>query len=664
MDTEMIIGEAKEFFEENKKEIIDSIKDCGYASIDLSELMETHPGLMDYMLDDPEVTLELLDSTVNDSDLVDKPVHARLRNIPDSFNKHIARLRTAHLNRLISFEGVVRQRGEVKSRIVSIKYECPSCGTIISVRQTGKEIASPSSCSCGRRGSFKELTKDSIDEQILIVEETHENTERNNQPAKIKVILHEDLCGISTTAKNIPGTLVRITGVLNEERKYGRKGELTLLERFIEVNNIEHLEDDEIDMDLTEEERVKFREIAKSPNAVDLISKCIAPSVHGYDEIKQALAFQLFGGVSSKRNDGTYTREMIHGLLVGDPGTAKSVMLRFMSSATSRGRFVSGKGASGVGLTAAVKKSEITGDWALEAGAMVLANGSIMAVDEGDKMDEADRSNLHEGMSLGTITINKAGLGATLPARTSVLMAANPKRGRFNHKEDLISQINLVPSLLSRFDFVYIIKDKPHEDGDMDIAMKILEQHSEEQVLPAMDMNELRKYINMAKQIDPIMTKEAKDVIAKFYVDLRKQTKEAGDGSLIIPITPRQLESLVRLAEAHARLKMRKHVGPDDAKHAVTVMRNYLKEFGYDAKSGSFDVDKIMGMSSNTRNNLDIVLRTIRSLEGNHLEKFVPAMEIENVLRGKVEIDDIYKAIGTLNLKGDILKQGSTYKRV
>jgi replicative DNA helicase Mcm len=295
---------------------------------------------------------------------------------------------------------------------------------------------------------------------------------------------------------------------------------------------------------------------------------------------------------------------------------------------------------------------------------MVLANGSIMAIDEGDKMSEEDRSNLHEGMSIGSITINKAGINATLPARTSVLMAANPKRGRFNHSEDLIEQINLAPSLLSRFDFIYIIKDKPNEDGDRDIADKILSEHSSEFSKDILSIIELRKYIYLAKQIDPVMTDEAKKIIRDFYVDLRKKTKEAGDGSLIIPITPRQLESLIRLSEAHARLKMRHKVGIDDAKHAVKVMRDYLYEFGYDEKSGLFDVDKIIGTSSSTRGKMDLILKAFSYLETGHLDHIVPVIEVEKHLEGKIEQQEIYNIILKLNQQGDLLNVHGGYKRI
>jgi len=654
--------ELKNYFDLNKH-LLRSVKKSKSVNVDVEELIGHYHHFGELLQEYPSRMRELVIIVIGNL-FAKMDIMVHWTNIPKFLHESIANLRSKHLGKLVTVEGVIRQITDVKHLVRQVKFECPGCGTIISVEQTEKELKTPGQCTCGRKGGFREISKDIEDIQYVIVEETHENTERNNQPKRVKCRLLGSLCDKDKVKRHIPGSLVRVTGVLREDRKFGRNNVLVMMGNFISVNNIIALEDDEFELNISEEDEKEIRAIAGSKDGLEKVTRSIAPSIFGYNHIKKAMAFQLFGGVSRKRSDGGFTREMINGLLVGDPSLGKSVFLRFMSSVTPRGRFVSGKSSSGVGLTAAVTKSELTGGWSLEAGAIVLANGSICGIDEGDKMKDEDRSNLHEAMSLGTVTIAKAGIMATLPARTSILMAANPKLGRFSSQKSLIEQINLVPSLLSRFDFIYLMRDKPHEDLDNDIANTILNEHMEDNKQDILSVEFIRKYLHVAKQLNPVMTAEASSLLKDFYVKLRKQTKEAGDGSLIIPITPRQLESLVRLSEAHARLKLRKSVGIDDAKQAIKMMKDYLMEFGYDEKLGAFDVDKLIGTSASTRGKYDAMLKIVRLLETKSAEGFVKLEEIEDAFKDKMDKDEVYRIVEQLNSQGDLFQTPKGYRRV
>jgi len=662
MDLKELSSSLREYLENNKS-LLQGLKKSKIVRLDVTKIIEFIPDFADLLNKEPDNVVMTTEGVVQDLLAFDS-VEINWFNLPTFMCESIANIRSRHLGKLISVEGIIRQTTDVKHLIKTIKYECPSCGTILSVSQNEKEIKSPSQCSCGRKGGFREIAKDLEDIQFLIIEESHEDVERNNQPKRIKCRLLGSLCEKDIVKRNVPGTLVRLVGVLKEEKKFGRKNELTMLGNYLDVNYLLPLDDDDFELDITEEDEKQINELVNSKDTLDKLVKSIAPSIYGYEHIKKAMAFQLFGGVSKKRSDDSFTRENIHGLLVGDPSLGKSVFLRFMSSVTPRGRFISGKSSSGVGITAAVVKSELTGGWSLEAGSIVLANGSICGIDEGDKMSEEDRSNLHEAMSLGTITVAKASIQAKLPARTSILMAANPKHGRFTSQKGLMEQINLVPSLLSRFDFIYIMKDKPHEDLDKNIAEVIMGEHTEQKRENIIPIKLLRKYLFLAKQYNPIMTPDAADLIKSFYIKLRKQTKEAGDGSLIIPITPRQLESLIRLSEAHARIKLKNKVEVSDAKQAIKLMKNYLMEFGYDEKIGAFDIDKLTGTSSSTRTKFDLILKAFRELEPNSTTGYVRVEEIEKVFKDKIPQKEVEVLIQKLNQQGDLIKQGHGYKRI
>lgn len=659
-------GEFLEYVNLNKKKLFKNALETKNIYIDFEELIQQAPDFTEELLLKPTEEIAHAERLINDLGIVDK-VNIRFINVPEYLEKNIRDIRSKDLNSLICFEGIIRRVGEVESIIIQSSFECPSCGSIINIPQNEEVFKTPIKCTCGRKNNFRLIKNKLEDIQKLVIEEKHEDTETNQQPKRIKVLLRNNMCEPKIIKKNFPGSLVKIIGVLSEKKKYVRGNNVsTTLEKYVSINNVEYINMDDDEIEITDEEKERFYNIAKSPNALETITNSIAPSIYGYDNIKKAMALQLIGGVKNKRSDGTFTRANIHGLVVGDPGLSKSVMLKFTSSVLPRSRFVSGRGSSGVGLTASVIQSELTKDYVLEGGPLIMANGSLMAIDEGEKMKEEDITNLHESMSLGTLTINKANIHSTLPAETSILMAANPKHGRFKINDNVLDQINLPPSFVSRFDFIYIIKDKPNEKVDNLIASKIFEEHShleDDKDKIILDKEDLKKYVIMARHLKPKMTEEAKNEMKNFYVELRKQSKEMGDGSLIIPITPRQIEALIRLSQAHAKLKLRDKVGVDDAKQAIKVYKEYLLEFGYDEKANAFDIDKIMGTSSSTRNKMDAVLKTIRIIESKYPDKYVPTEALDEELNEKLSSDEVYSLVMRLNQNGDLIKKNGRFKR-
>ncbi len=650
--------EAKEFFEINKKEV-GRIAKTGekVVSISFDDLSAHSPSLSEALIDRPEETVQMLEVALEELEWAPNDARVRFTSISKGQELFIRNIRSKFLGKMIGIEGIVRKASEVRPLVTNAKFECPSCGTIISVLQIDKKFKEPTRCSCGRRGGFKEISKDMVDAQVLTIEEASDNLHGGEQPKRMTIFLKEDLVDPNMEMRTTPGSRVKIIGILKEIALSSSSGAiLTRFDLAIEANNIIPLEESYDEVDIGEEDERAIRELAMNPHLMEKMIDSIAPSIWGHRDVKAALAFQLFGGVKKTRSDGTKMRGDIHVLLVGDPGVAKSVMLGFIAGVAPKARYVSGKSSTGAGLTATVVKDELLRGWSLEAGAMVLANKGIVCIDEFDKMNEEDRSTMHEAMEQQTVTISKATVQATLRSQTSVLAAANPKFGRFDPLQSIPKQVNLAPSLLSRFDAIFIMRDIPSRKDDEAIATHVLLEHKQEAKHDVIDNDLLRKYISYARQkCDPVLTDEAVMVMKDFYVGLRNMP-QIGDGpSKPIPIGARQLEAMVRLAEAHARMRLSKKVEIVDAVEAINLVKSYLMQVGYDKDTKTFDVDRITGTSASSRNKIHIVQEAIEELE-KRMGKLIPFEELTKSLAGKMSEVDIDEVVGKLLKEGDLFR--------
>jgi replicative DNA helicase Mcm len=1103
IDQDEFLIEAKGFFEVNRKEIIRGISGENKAvKVDFEAFSAHSPVLAGNLIDRPEETVQLLEVALEELEWAPNDARVRFMSISKGQELLIRNIRSKHLGKMIGMEGIVRQASEVRPLVTNAKFECPSCGSIISVLQIDKKFKEPSRCSCGRRGGFKEIAKDMVDAQVLTIEEASDNLHGGEQPKRMTIFLKEDLVDPNMEMRTTPGSRVKIIGILKEIAiSTGSGAMLTRFDLAVESNNIIPLDESFDDIDIDEEDERAIRELAANPKLVEKVVDSIAPSIWGHRNVKKALAFQLFGGVKKTRSDGTKMRGDIHVLLVGDPGVAKSVMLSFISGVAPKARYVSGKSSTGAGLTATVVKDEILKGWSLEAGAMVLANKGIVCIDEFDKMDEEDRSVMHEAMeqqcydydtlltfsdgssrkigefvdglmeknlgevvngidcevldvdgfevvssdfdksfvsgidrvsrhiapdemvkivlangreilvtpehpcfvvdsgriievaaltlkegdffpvpskldinSLGyeekndwlckilgyhisdgsyelnrgkkngiqfwnndesliddykncikkyfgidagvtrrgkqmavrvvskkvvdefmrldsclmekcsenkipesimklpnenvryllralfdgdgtvvnvnrggcrvtlvgenkrlleqvsdlllrfeitssifrdetsnvwrldvsgqenlgkflmrisflsskkksrlrkycemektyrtiqdvvpgctdkiseiykklgismnkelghsidlgvekqrkhlqklvliaekyaegasedvkkdlleikrlafgyarwikiksvervrterkwvydvtvephhtfvssgmilhnTVTISKATVQATLRSQTSVLAAANPKFGRFDPLQSIPKQVNLVPSLLSRFDAIFIMRDIPTRDSDEAIATHVLTEHKQEAKHDVIDKDLLKKYISYAKQkYNPRLGDEAIGAMKEFYVGLRNMP-QIGDGpSKPIPIGARQLEAMVRLAEAHARMRLSETVDVKDAIASINLVKSYLLQVGYDKDTKSFDIDRITGTGASERNKINIVVDMIEELE-KRLGKLIPLEEITKALESRLKPSEVDEAVGKLLKSGDLFR--------
>lgn len=577
----------------------------------------------------------------------------------------IRNIRAEHINKFISVDGIIRRVTEVRPRLVNGAFRC-AADHITNKQQVYGQYSEPDVCGNAectlKKFELVQSLSTFIDSQKIRVQETPEGLRGGEQPQTIDIDCVDDICG-----KVSPGDRVVINGILRSVQRIIGGQKSTIFDLYIECNSIEISIKEFEEVEISEEDEKEILELSKDPQIYEKISRSIAPTIYGNEDVKEAVALQLFGGIPKEMPDGSNLRGDIHILLVGDPGIAKSQLIRYVVKLAPRGIYASGKSASSAGLTAAAVKDDLgDGRWTLEAGALVLADKGIAAVDEMDKMSNDDRSSLHEAMEQQSISIAKAGINATLKTRCSLLGAANPKLGRFDQYESIANQINMPPSLLSRFDLIFIMKDEPNPERDLNIANHILKSHmagekimrSKKYPIPGADEEYfkkelapvtseidavlMRKYLAYAKRsCFPLLSNEAKEILIGYYKELRSVAYDNTDKP--VPVTARQLEALVRLAESSARLRLADTINEEDAKRVVRIVDSCLRQVAYDPKTGSLDIDKVVsGTSSTLRKLHHNVKEVIKSLKENATEANIKT-ELLKMNYTEDEIDNVYR---------------------
>ena len=581
-------------------------------------------------------------------------VKVRIVNLPKSYRKSIPEIRDVkNVNKFVSFEGVVRKITSPAPYVAKAVFVCTKCEHVHYVRPLNGKIPKPEFCPICHAKSFRRLLDQEVKTncQIIEVQEMPEGLLR--QPESIKVLLFDDL--INTV---YPGDKIIVNGILREAIDKNRsRGEF-----FVEAISIEFLQEDIRNLNITDEDVRKIKELAKDPNIYEKLAKSIAPSIYGYEDIKLAIVLQLFGGVTRVEPDGTKRRGNIHILLVGDPSTAKSQILRSVARVAPRAILVDATRMTKAGLTAAATREENTGRWTIEAGAVVLADGGIAIIDELEKADKKELRDLHEPLEQQTVTVNKAGINAVLNARCSVLASANPRRGRFDRHEPIVEQIALEPPLLSRFDLIFVIFDESDDYRDKEIA-KLLLSGSREDKEPVIPPDLLRKYILYARNNvkDIQISKEAEEKIIEFYVELRKLSKEQGS----IAITARQLEALRRLTEASAKVRLSNVATKEDAERAIRLFKISLEQIAIDPESGRIDIDyAITGVSATQRERMVVIKDIIKELQdstnwGASEEAVLARAEELGISKEKAK-----EAIEKLKQSGEVYSPRTGYYRV
>lgn len=570
--------------------------------------------------------------------------------------EQLRKLGSKQLGKLVMVEGIVVRATPVRPMVMKASFKCKRCGTVTKVDQSGPFLRAPFECgdqSCRQKGPFEFVQDESsfIDSQDLRLQERPEDL----PPGQLPRTLNVKLVGSEIVDLARPGDHVSLVGLV---RAFAPSrpgiGKLRTFILHLDANSIEILGKEPEATPASLEEEEKILQIAKDPEVHSKIIKSIAPSIYGYVHIKEAIMYLLFGGVSKALPDINVRGEM-NALLIGDPGTAKSQLLQYIAQIAPRGLYTSGRGTTAAGLTAAVVR-EKGGSMSLEAGALVLADKGIACIDEMDKMRPEDRVAIHEAMEQHTVSVAKGGIVATLNARTAILAAANPSLGRYEPHRTVAENISLPVTILSRFDLIFVLRDVPDKESDKKLSKHILDIHRQggHPLEPEISSDILRKYVSYAKTIRPELSSGALKVLGDFYLAMRSASE--GEGSPIA-ITARQLESLIRISEARARVALRKKVTEEDAKAAINLMQRSLGEVGIDVSLDKVDIDIIMtGRPKSVRDKLHSVLSVLMEMEKE------TGMVDKNALI--IELEDKYNIprLETDKMISQLLREGTIYE--
>ncbi len=553
---------------------------------------------------------------------IEHDIRARIANFPAE--RSLRQINSEVITKMTSVSGMVVRASEVKPLAKELTYKCLdkhiSKFTLLDGMSLDKAVKCQSpKCPYTNLAIVAEESR-FIDFQIVRLQELPEDLPPGQLPHYVNVSMKQDLVDYAR-----PGDRIILTGIvrIEQERVSGVKQSESALYRLrMDGNNIEFIggrgikgtrrtEREEISPD----EQKIIRTLSKNPDIYNRLIASFAPHIRGHELFKEAILLLIVGSTQRSLSDGSKVRGDINVFLVGDPGTAKSEMLKFCARIAPRGLYTSGRGSTAAGLTAAVVR-DASGIFMLEAGAVVLGDQVLVCIDEFDKMRPEDRSALHEVMEQQSASIAKGGIVATLNARTSILAAANPMFGKYDPFKNLTENVNLPIPLLTRFDLVFVVRDIPEQEKDRQIAQHILSQHgtSGTDTTSLIDVDILTKYLAYAKQNDPVLTKEAENKIMEFYLKMR--SVEGEDKEKMITITPRQLEGLIRLSTARARILLKNQVEEDDADRAIYLFNEMLKNAGIDVNTGKIDIGVLQGRPRSEVSKLATFMEILKSLEG------------------------------------------------
>ena len=629
----------------------------------------------------------------------------RVGELPGDTRVPLREIGSSDIDKLRSVDVIVTKISEIKPRIHRAVFRCESCGVEIEVDQENeRELKEPLKCpdgdGCGlpkaqTRFDLILISSRMVNNQWIEIQEQPEYVPSGAQPRRGMVLIEGDQVN-----KHLPGERITANVIPVVRSEVRNRKKTPMFDVIFHLISSEHESTPFTEIAIDEEDSARILEVSKREDLMSLIQSSIAPSIFAtgiLGHVKRSLALQLFGGVSRRLNDKTRSRGDIHILLMGDPGVAKSQLLSFISALSPRGRFATGGGVSGAGLTAAAVRDAFgDGRFALEAGVLPLSDRGLAAIDEFDKISTDDRRMMHPAMEQQQVHVAKGGITATLHSRCAILAAANPEDGRFSKRGKNTSvmrsfkETGLPPPLASRFDIIWMIRDEIRVHDDEKIARHILDNRTagkseallensidlgssdpeETSILVTPDNREehltqnfLRKYIAFAKRnVHPQLDEEAKHAILKYYTEERQSfgredespsNNEYGEKDSIIPITARALEALIRLTEAHARMHLQEVATVENAKVALAVFRHWREESGIEDES-----ELHSGVPVKARSNNAAIMNMVRDkctetgevelteLYNLAIQRGISENEVDRVV-SKMSINGIIYEVGT-----------------
>jgi len=602
-----------------------------FINIDYNDLV-SHPEIESVFNEKPDEILDAFTRAIKEilqqrfpkyAKKIEHEIRARIGNYP--VQRSLRQINAEVIGKMTSVSGMVLRASEVKPLAKELIFMCPEGHRTDVILDKDLKLTNPPECS-NPKCKHKQLDiepKSSrfIDVQFVRLQELPEDLPPGQLPHYLDVTVKQDLVDNAR-----PGDRIVLTGIIRieQERMSGvSKNESPLYRLRLDGNNVEFLggRGDKTSRriqreEISHEEEKMILALSKNPDIYDRLVDSYAPHITGHETIKESILLLMAGSTQRQLNDGSKIRGDINIFLVGDPGTAKSEMLKFCARIAPRGLYTSGRGSTAAGLTAAVVR-DANGIFMLEAGATVLGDQGLVCIDEFDKMKAEDRSALHEVMEQQTASIAKGGIVATLNARASILAAANPMYGKYDSYKNITENVNLPVPLLTRFDLIFVVKDKPSKERDSKIAKHIINLHTPKGIdsRSLIDSETLTKYLAYAKRVQPTLTKEAEEKILDYYMKMRSMGQDNED---TITVTPRQLEGLIRLATARARLLLKSQVEGQDAQRAIDLLETMFNEAGIDVNTGKVDLGTLQGRPRSEVSKMQMFMDIMRGLEGEH----------------------------------------------
>lgn len=594
--------------------------------VSYEHLSESKAILAYFLANAPAEILKLFDEVAMDVVLLHYPdyerihseIHVRIFDLPVHYT--LRQLRQSHLNCLVRVSGVVTRRSGVFPQLKYVKFDCGKCGTTLGPfqQESNVEVKITYCQSCQSRGPFTLNSEKTVyrNYQKLTLQESPGTVPAGRLPRTREVILLWDLID-----KAKPGEEIEVTGIYrnNYDAQLNNRNGFPVFATILEANNVIKAHDQLAGFRMTEQDEHEIRKLSRDPNIVDRIVSSMAPSIYGHNDIKTAVALSLFGGVAKTTRGQHHIRGDINVLLLGDPGTAKSQVLKYVEKTAHRAVFATGQGASAVGLTASVRRDPLTSEWTLEGGALVLADRGTCLIDEFDKMNDQDRTSIHEAMEQQTISISKAGIVTTLQARCGIIAAANPQGGRYNSTQPFSANVNLTEPILSRFDILCVVRDTVEPEEDERLARFIVGSHSRSHPTSTESQNSmhvehgsalpetqgstsssstnadgqipqglLRKYILYSRErCHPKLYNMDEDKVARLFADMRRESLATGaypitvsfGWHLFLPrletngrvFQVRHLEAIIRISESFCRMRLSDYCSAQDIDRAIAV---------------------------------------------------------------------------------------------
>lgn len=629
-------------------------------TIDFQTISLFEPELALILLDEPEETIRTAEIAIEQFQLPGGSTNfkVRIKNANANTLQNIRHLRSINVGTFVTVRGVIRSRTSVTPRITTMRFECPNCAAIISVLQLEDKIKEPNTCSCGRKGKFRILSKTLVDGLSVRLEESPEEVD-SNRLESINALVQCDLTEEKIESKIVIGRIVEFTGIFKTIMVSAKDGgKLTQLSTYLEVNYINFLETEDQNLKLSREDIEQIKQLSKDDDFLKKASQGIFHKIQGHDDIKEVLTLQAFGGIPIYDEKGKLERRgTIDILFCGEPGCAKSFFLNQAKKLHPKHYSVlGGRSTSVAGLLYAVTKDPLLGQWSLDAGAFPLAHGGIVMIDEMDKFDQKELDQIHGPMEDQIIYVNKANIRTTLKCECAILAASNPKFGRFSKESsDFVREMELSTTLINRFDLIYLIKDEVDFEKDKAIALKML-RIAKDTEGSYIENTLFKKYVLYARKLNPTISDEIEDAIATEMAKI----KGLGKGKTY-PITQRQYVTIIRLAEAKARSRLSNRVSMTDVNYAITTLiKNLMQFIEHESNNdmSNIDIDIIeTGTRATERNKIDIVLKIIyeymkengnnscpiEHIETISLEKGIDPLKMEKVLEMLLRYGEIFE---------------------